>query len=665
MLRVRLARARRLAPALAVLTATVSVLSQDQSAPQAPVFRSRVNFVSVDAYPRRDGQVVPGLTAGDFQIFEDGKPQKVEAFEFVQIAPNPVDADRRDPTSQAEGDALARDPKNRVFVVYLDLAHTTIPGSHAAQRPVVDFLTRTIGAGDLFGFTTAYMPASTLVFGRRTETIEAQLAKFWTWGQSDRLVVVPQTETERELQTCELLLGDTGTGALVKRHREDLLMSHLENLLRRLGDVRDERKNILFVSEGWVPDGPATTWRNISVNGGDMPGVGVGPGGRIGIGQSMNPMSASSKAPWCNQMIQHLAAQDFDRRFRDLLTTARRANVSFYPVDVGGLKTGMNGDVSPAGPRSTLLTLAENTDGFAVVNTNDLQSGVRRISADLSTYYLLGYYSTNSSADGRFRRIEVKVAQPRVDVRARPGYFGPTAATLPTAAVATGPTAVDDALAALAVLRDGAEVFVRGATTLAGLDVAVEIATAAAGQPEFAKGGQVTVTVSDEGGATAEATTAIAAGERGARVLVPMPDAARGPWRIRAKVIGATGPVEAQAEVASVTAALVGMPLAWRGTPSPRVPLKPLADARLTRAERLRVEWPIVGESDTRTARLLDRRGQPLGAALPFATLPPERRSVAVDLPLSSLTEGDYVVELVAAKGETRERRLFAFRVVR
>jgi hypothetical protein len=105
--------------------------------------------------------------------------------------------------------------------------------------------------------------------------------------------------------------------------------------------------------------------------------------------------------------------------------------------------------------------------------------------------------------------------------------------------------------------------------------------------------------------------------------------------------------------------------MAWRGMPSPRVPLKPLADTRLTRAERLHVEWSVVAPADTRVARLLDRTGKPLGQPLPFAAMAPDRQAIAVDLPMGSLPEGDYVIELVATRADQSERRLLPFRVVR
>lgn len=638
--------------------------AQDASS-QAPIFRGGVNFVSVDVYPRRDGKVVEGLRAEDFQVFEDGKPQQIETFEFIKIEPNPVDAERRDPVSQADGDRQARDPRNRVFVVYLDKAHTTVEGARYARQPLIDFLTRTIGANDLFGVMTADTPVGSLVFGRRTETIEGELTRNWAWGQAGRSAL-PETPREEQLLNCALRLeaqtGRTGLAErLMARHREDALLSSLENLMVRLRDLRDERKNVLFISQGWVPEGPADELTNLRTSGGDPPAIGVGPGGRIGIGQSMDPATRTGDASGCDTAIARLANQDFVRRYRDLLASARQANVSFYPIDVGGLQA------SPVmGPRNTLMELAENTDGFAVVNTNDLQAGARRISDEVSTFYLLGYNSTNSATDGRFRRIEVRMADRRIDVRARRGYLAATAALMATRAAApTAPTAVDAALETLAGIRNETALFVTGAMAGANLDVTVELAAAVASRPAWQRGADIRLTVTDAAGTAIPATATIASGERGARVSIAIPAESRGPWRVDASTAGPDGPVQARVDVPATSVIAAGPPHAWRGTPSPRVPLKPMADFRLTRTERLRVEWPLVHAVDTQVARLLDRRGQPLGAPLAFVALPADRQALAVDLPISALSEGDYVVELQVTRAEVSERRLLAFRVVR
>ncbi len=103
---------------------------------QTPVFRAATNLVQVDAYPTKDGQIIEGLTAKDFQILEDGKPQAIESIEFIRIEPNTPEALRRDPNTQEEGNKLAADPRNRVFVIFLDHFHSSLAGS--VQRGPAD-----------------------------------------------------------------------------------------------------------------------------------------------------------------------------------------------------------------------------------------------------------------------------------------------------------------------------------------------------------------------------------------------------------------------------------------------------------------------------------------------------------------------------------------------
>ena len=663
-------RCRLLAwPLAAVCAALVVVLhawpiAAQQPTPQAPappVFRAGTTFVSVDVYPRRDGQVIEGLAPGDFQVFEDGVPQTVEGFQFIRIDPNPPDNERRDPNTKADSDRQAADPRNRIFVVYLDLKHTTVAGAHYARQPVLEFLTRTIGANDLFGVLTAEVPIGQLVFGRQTTTLAAELEKYWPWGQLDRSSNEVRTPLEQRLAVCEAYLSlDTPGAPLIDLSRDDLLMTSLEHLIIRLGDLRDERKNVLFVSEGWVPRGPRPELVNTSVSGGDRPAVGVGPGGRIGIGQSMQPY-AQDRA-WCDSEIRRLAGIDFDMRFRQLLTSAQQANVSFYPIDVGGLRT------TRTKATDTLMTMADNTDGMAVVSTNDLVGGARRVSDDLSAFYLLGYYSTNAAANGRFRKIEVKVNQPGVRVSARPGYLAPTPAMVAAASAPRAvaePSAVDDALATLAAARTGAELFVSGAAMPDGLHVAVELAAATASRAAWREGGTVQAVATRSDGASASAAVDMAAGARSAVVTIPVPDAAPGVWQVVVQATAQDERLEQRLEIAASAARLIGQPIGWRAAPSPRAPLRPLADPRLTRAERLHVEWPVLAPVESRVARLLDRTGGPLGQPLPIATTTSSPDVVAVDLPMASLPEGDYVIELVATAGSESERRLLAFRVVR
>ena len=71
--------------------------------------------------------------------------------------------------------------------------------------------------------------------------------------------------------------------------------------------------------------------------------------------------------------------------------------------------------------------LADETDGRAIVNRNDLAKGMQQIVRDSSAYYLLGYNSTQAPQDGKFHEIKVRVKRPGVQVRARKGYWALTA----------------------------------------------------------------------------------------------------------------------------------------------------------------------------------------------------------------------------------------------
>jgi VWFA-related protein len=657
--------------ALVVMPAPAGRAQQEQR----PMFRGSAAFVYVDVYPRRDGQPVTGLTAADFQVFEDGTPQQLETFEFIEFETNPADAVRRDPGSLADSERQAADPSNRVFVVYLDLYHTTISGSHAAQRPVVDFLNRTIGVTDLFAVVTPEEPLSRLTFGRRTETIEEELREFWFWGEADRQTVTPRTEIERRLAECALA-NDVDEALVIGVHREDALFTHLESLMDRLYGLREERKNILFISEGWTPRGAQANLANMARSG--VPQVGVSPGGEFGrLGRQQGSIDDS----WCSQQFSRLAAIEFEIRFRELLRRARQSNVSFYPLDVGGLH------VNPIGRnRETLLELAENTDGMAIVDTNDLAGGVRKITDSLSGYYLLGYYSSNSRADGRYRDIRVEVRTPEVDVAARPGYFAPTEAMVAAASrppVEASP--VDEALALLARARPEAAIHSHGVRSGDRLRIAVELG--ASSLQSFRNGADLTVTLPTAGGEASPVLTVngtLAAGARSALIDVPAAELGPGPWRVDIRAVAATpsgrgsgaragggaagdSRLDSRLDIAPVEGdAIFGQPLAYRATPSPRSTPRPVADFQYRRTERIHVELPVLRALDTHQARLLDRQGQPLPVA-PTVSGPVtgSEPMLALDLNLSPLSDGEYVLEVTGTSGSDTARRLVAFRVTR
>jgi hypothetical protein len=319
--------------------------------------------------------------------------------------------------------------------------------------------------------------------------------------------------------------------------------------------------------------------------------------------------------------------------------------------------------------------MAGATEGRAVVQTNDLDGGMRQIADDLQAFYLLGYYSTNPAADGRFRKIDVKVAQAGVSLTARRGYLAPTEAMVRAANTAAAkaktasavPPVVTEALADLARLRPEAALHARGVRTETGLTVILELTSRETIAGRWSKGGEAELVVTRAGVAAPVTMAApMPAGVRSLVVAVPLAAGETGPWRVRGRLSAGTHTLEQVLEVKDPPDARLGDAVWFRAASAASAPLRPAAEPLFRRAERLRLEWPVSGASSAREARLLDRRGEPLTAGLTTTELERDgQRVVAVDVGLAPLADGDYLIELVATQDATRIRRLVAFRVVR
>ena len=230
-------RAKGIAAILAVLLAvSTGAARQQPAAPapaQTPVFRAGANYVRVDAYPTLDGKIIRGLTKDDFEIFEDGKPQTIAVSEWVTFdAPD----DRGSMLSAREGLELAADPHNRVVVFVIDRAAFDLPMWRTLREDLHDFLERQVGPRDLVGLITTDRPWTDLVLGRRIASIEEEIgAPEWLHADAQEQTAV--------LQGC-------GLEALRGRIRADETYALLEGIIRLLGQVRDDRTSLVFLSNG-------------------------------------------------------------------------------------------------------------------------------------------------------------------------------------------------------------------------------------------------------------------------------------------------------------------------------------------------------------------------------------------------------------------------------
>jgi VWFA-related protein len=125
------------------------------------------------------------------------------------------------------------------------------------------------------------------------------------------------------------------------------------------------------------------------------------------------------------------ADADLARELGELTRQANRANVTMYTIDPRGL-VGMGDIDEQVDPQQwnefvrksqdSLRVIAEETGGIAVVNQNDFSKALKRIDAETSDYYVLGYYSKNPDATRRRRQVDVKVVRKGATVWFRKEY---------------------------------------------------------------------------------------------------------------------------------------------------------------------------------------------------------------------------------------------------
>jgi VWFA-related protein len=442
---------------VAVVAATSALFAQAPEAPapapspspaapaaaasDSPSFPAQVDVVTVDVVVTdKKGQTVTGLTKDDFQIVEEDAPQNITSFEAVQLpatasekpAPRPHVSTNLDRESHA----------GRSFVIVFDDIHLTIPGAHNAKAAVAQFLKTGVREGDRVSLVATGGGAwwSTRMEAGRDELIallkrldgrfipdsspermsdyeamrihiyhdqqveERVSRRFETYGASAK----SQTSDDANLyQNGDPYVQARATDVYFQSvSRNRITLQVLQRVLNSLGAAKG-RKSVILVSEGFIYD------PNLS-------------------------------------------------EFKDAVQASRRGNAAMYFLDVRGL-TGMpvyfTAEFGPpidtrdigAVFLDTLQesegseSLASDSGGFSVKNTNDLGKGIQRIGDESRAYYLLGYIPTSTARDGRFRKIQVKLPNKKgLTIRARKGYFAPTDEKL----VAKKQEAVDPAIQA-------------------------------------------------------------------------------------------------------------------------------------------------------------------------------------------------------------------------
>ena len=446
---------RRAAIVLLLLLAGFEVGSAQEPSPPAsgapaaatPTFREQINFVRVDVIVT-DGTQKPvtDLTKADFEVLEDGKPQSVEQFRLIKIDGNPAPGEKvREIRNRDDEEAEAAKEGVRLFLFFFDDYHVRMGSAASLRDPLIKFIQTQLRPTDMVAVMYPLTPVDGISFTRNFGSIESAVRGFE--GRKFRYEPRNQFEAEYSRYPTET----------IETIRNQVVMGALRGAATRLGSLREGRKSIIFVSEGFTAMLPAQM-RNQDAS---LPCTGPGGGGIPGCNPAAGNPMAGEQLSSRESTAQYFAQTDIYSRLREVYDVANRNNTAIYSLDPRGLATqefDIDENIGPNQNRAalqmtqdTLRVLSQETDGRAIVNRNDLTTGLAQVTRDASAYYLIGYTSSAAPTDGKFHEIKVRVKRRGIDVRARKGYWAATVADTikATAPPPQAPKAVEAALASI------------------------------------------------------------------------------------------------------------------------------------------------------------------------------------------------------------------------
>jgi VWFA-related protein len=474
--------------------------------------------------------------------------------------------------------------------------------------------------------------------------------------------------------------------------RRQVSLTAIRGICTKLGSLREGRKSLILISEGYTSLLPPQLRSNL-------------PGGIAAPGDlTRDPFAAENNIN--EDRARFSADTDMMMELRDVFDACNRNNTSIYAVDPRGLSAGefdVSTNISMRTSQdylnaslNTLRELADNTDGRAIVNRNDLGRAMTQIVRDQSAYYLVGYNSTQSPQDGKFHEIRVRVKRPGVQVRARKGYWAYSADDVKRALAGPKPgppPAVTKALAAIAPMTNRRYVRTwigndRGDGGKTRLTLLWEPLPPTPGvkrdEPR-----RVTVLATSPSGDIVyrgRVPSELAAAGSGGSVTF---DAPPGKLDVRLTIEGdGTGTLDTEdrtLEVPDLTApeVLITTPKVWVARNAREMttflstaPPAPSASREFRRTDRLLIKFSALAPAGAPkvTAQLLNQQGTKMAdvtvksdaattgqAASAEATA---GQAAEIDLPLANLAAGQYLLEITAtAEGQKPVTELLAFRL--
>jgi len=357
---------------------------------QPAKFTSNSNLVIVDVTVKdKSGKAINGLKKEDCVVLEDGKPQKIDVFEHQELSVEPEPPEP--PPSLDDRNALPEAPKTvitaehpgqiqyhdkRLMVFFFDFSNMGIPEQLRAQEAAQKFLDTQITPSDMVAillFTTTIQVKTDFTADR---TILTDIIQSLPIGESSDMADAANTGDDNEEDTGAAFVADETEFNIYNTDRK---LAAIEDAVRKLAAL-PEKKALVYITGG------------ISKTG-----------------------------------------MDNQAQLEASINAAVKANVAIYPIDARGLMGDPPGGGASKGAsrgagifngsllnaqraaindsQETLATLAADTGGKVFLDSNDLTLGLQQVQQEFRSYYILGYYTTNTKEDGKYRKLSVKLKE--------------------------------------------------------------------------------------------------------------------------------------------------------------------------------------------------------------------------------------------------------------
>jgi VWFA-related protein len=360
------------------------------------VIRRAIDVVTTDVFVRdNSGQFVADLKKEDFEVYEDGVKQEVVSFVLVHGGRTYNQTVPAAP-KQREGIILpaarpTNDAAGRIFIIFVDDLHLDFRNTGRIRDLFKKISTELVHEGDMFAIVSTG-PSSIeipLNYDRR------------------RLDEARNKIAGNALKPQDILDAPEGAdGPAELKYRAHVAFSTAYDMLKGLEQVHNRRKAFIYISNGYDFN-PFADSRQKAINERFQRLTQTGEDGTSG---DVNPF---------NQVGNRFAEADLVAELAELTRQANRANATLYTIDPRGLVGGPDLDEKVdmvewqkyiTASQNSLRTLADLTGGYAMINSNDFVKGLKRIDAETSDYYVVGYYSNNPDPLKKRRKIEVKIA---------------------------------------------------------------------------------------------------------------------------------------------------------------------------------------------------------------------------------------------------------------